>query len=72
MIEAGVAFRNVVAQFPDCPYRAEAEVILGLQGQIERLKNDAKEREEKLEQLSEELQKLKEIDLQRRPSRPPQ
>ena len=69
--EAQAAFKNVVALFPNSPYRAEAELILALQAQIDRLRGDVKEREERIHQLAEELQKLKEIDLQRKPSRPP-
>ena len=44
--------------------------ILGLQGQIEKLRVDIKERDERIRRLSEELRKLKAIDMQRRPSRP--
>jgi len=64
-------FRNLMARFPHSPYRAQVEFLLGLQAQIERLKNDVKERDDKIRQLTDELQKLKEIDMQRRPSRPP-
>ncbi len=71
-LEAEVAFKSVLTTFPNCPHRPEAEMILGLKAQIDRLKDDAKERDERIRQLTEELQKLKEIDLQRKPSRPPQ
>jgi len=53
-------------------YKSQAEFILMLQAQIEALKSDVKKREMRIKQLSEELQKLKEIDMQRRPSRPPE
>jgi TolA-binding protein len=64
------AFKRLVSEFPDSPYAKQAEFILGLQAQIEKLKSDAKERDDRIKRLSEELQKLKEIDMQRRPSRP--
>ena len=62
--------KQLVAEFPSSPYKYQAAFILGLQSQIDKLKTDIKDREEKIRKLSEELQKLKEIDLQRRPSRP--
>jgi hypothetical protein len=66
----GEVLKRLVAQFPGSPYRGLAEFILGLQLQAESLKEDVKEKEARIKLLSEELQKLKEIDLQRRPSRP--
>jgi TolA-binding protein len=72
MRRAEPAFKRLIAEFPNSPYKRQAEFILGLQAQIEKLKTDVQEREERLKRLSEELQKLKEIDMQRRPSRPPQ
>ena len=63
-------FKKLVSEFPSSPYRDQAELILGLQNQVDKLKTDIKDREEKIKKLTEELQKLKEIDLQRRPSRP--
>jgi TolA-binding protein len=67
---AEAAFKRLIAEFPGNRYCNQAEYILGLQGQIGRLQADVKERDDKIKQLSEELQKLKEIDMQRRPSRP--
>jgi tetratricopeptide (TPR) repeat protein len=65
-------FKQLISEFPNSPYRIPAEFVLGLQAQIEKLRSDVKERDEKVKKLSEELQKLKEIDMQRRPSRPPE
>ena len=62
--------KRLVTEFPGSPYRSPAEFILGLQSQVESLKEDIKEKEARIKLLTEELQKLKEIDLQRRPSRP--
>jgi hypothetical protein len=64
------ALKRLVAECPESPYKGPAELILGLQSQVESLKADLKEKEARIKLLSEELQKLKEIDLQRRPSRP--
>jgi len=62
--------KRLVSEFPGSPYKGPAEFILGLRSQVESLKEDIKEKEARIKLLSEELQKLKEIDLQRRPSRP--
>jgi hypothetical protein len=70
MRRAEEVLKRLVAEFPDSPYRGPAEFILGIQSQVESLKEDVKEKEARIKLLSEELQKLKEIDLQRRPSRP--
>jgi outer membrane protein assembly factor BamD (BamD/ComL family) len=68
---ADEALKRLVAEFPTSPYKGPAELILGLLTQVESLQSDLKEKDAKIKQLSEELQKLKEIDMQRRPSRPP-
>jgi tetratricopeptide (TPR) repeat protein len=70
MRQAEAAFRRLISEFPTTQYRNQAEFILGLQVQIDKLKADLKEREDKIKKLSDELQALKDIDLQRRPSRP--
>jgi len=72
LIEAEAAFKRLISESPKSPYRGQAELILGFHAQIEKLKSDVKERDEKIKRLSEELQKLKDIDMQRRPSRPPE
>jgi len=70
--QAEAAFKRLIVEFPNSQYRNQAELILGLQAQIDKLKSDVKDRDDKIKQLSEELLKLKEIDLKRRPSRPPE
>ncbi len=67
---AEAAFKMLIAEFPESVYRSPAELILRLQAQIKKLSVTAAERKEKIEKLSEELQMLKEIDLQRRRTRP--
>jgi hypothetical protein len=71
MRRAEDALKRLIVEFPASLYKGPAELMLGLQAQIENLQSDLKEKEAKIKQLSEELQKLKEIDMQRRPSRPP-
>ena len=56
-------------------FQAEIETdksnILALEKEIERLRVDVAEREKRIQQVERELDKLKQIDLQRRPSRRP-
>ena len=68
--QAEMAFKRLLTEFPASPYNAQAEFILGLQAQIEKLKSDVKDREDRIKRLSDELQKLKDIDMQRRPTHP--
>jgi hypothetical protein len=66
---AETTFKRLVSEFPKSQYKKPAEVILDLQAQIEKAKTEAKDLDDKVKRLSEELQKLKDIDMQRRPSR---
>lgn len=70
--------KQLTDAFPQSLYAREARLILALhedlrhlQGEVERLQGDVVKREAKIKQLSDELERLKEIDLRRRPSRPP-
>jgi TolA-binding protein len=63
-------FRELISKFPGSLYTNQAAFILSLLAQVDKLRSDVKERDERIKKLSEELQVLKEIDLQRRPSRP--
>jgi hypothetical protein len=76
---------QLVALFPESPLKPQAEYILRLQAESENLKTinesaqtelektraGVRERDERIKLLREELDKLKKIDLERRPSRPP-
>jgi tetratricopeptide (TPR) repeat protein len=62
-------FKRLVSLFPKSPYSAEAQFILSLQNDIEKTKADAKAREEKINRLTDELERLKKIDLERQTSR---
>ena len=69
--ECRAHLQRVASRFPDSQYKIPAEFILSLQAEIEKLSGDLKEQQAKMKNLSEELQKLKAIDMQRQPSRPP-
>ena len=61
---------RLVRDFPDSGYRNPAELILGLISEVEQLNQDVHAGNAKIDRLQEELNRLKEIDLRRRPSRP--
>jgi hypothetical protein len=70
--------KRLTASFPDSPYKPQAQFILELQTELEKLKAEVRERDERvrerderIKRLTNELEKLKKIDMERRPSRPP-
>jgi outer membrane protein assembly factor BamD (BamD/ComL family) len=68
--QADKDFRELISKFPGSIYKNQAAFILNILAQVDKLRSDIKERDERIKKLSEELQVLKEIDLQRRASRP--
>jgi tetratricopeptide (TPR) repeat protein len=60
-------FRLLVKSFPQSPFRPQAEMILGMQAEIDRMRVDVGKRDERIQELTRELEKLKQIDMQRRP-----
>ena len=84
--KAILLLKRVAANFPESPWKAQAQLILDLQADVDRLKSETKEKderirdrneriremEERIVRLTSELEKLKKIDMERRPTRPPQ
>jgi len=78
--------KRMVTLFPESPLRAQAQLILDLQAEVDKVKSESiakderikdrneriRDQEERIKRLTGELEKLKEIDMKRRPSRPPQ
>jgi len=64
-------FRKVIRLYPTSAYRIESEYVLKLQGDIDKLRAESEEKDEKLKRLAEELERIKKIDIEKRPSRPP-
>lgn len=60
-------FKRLVAQFPKSPYSTQARVILSLQTDIERMRAEGKSQEEKIKSLTDELERLTKIILERQP-----
>jgi len=67
---AKTSLNKISKEFPESEYRSPAELILSYMTQLEKLNSNLNDRDSKIEKLQEELNRLKEIDLKRRPSRP--
>ncbi len=70
-LHARTLFHDLVMQFPNSPYRVPVNLILSLEIGIDNLKGNLREQEAKIKTLADELRRLKEIDMNRRPSRTP-
>jgi tetratricopeptide (TPR) repeat protein len=57
-------------RFPQSPLRPQAELLLSFQKDIDRLRVDVGKRDERIKDLTLELEQLKQIDMQKRPTRP--
>lgn len=64
------SLNRLIKKFPGSRYRGEASLILDLIAQVERLDRNMRARTAQIKRLEDELQRLKEIDLKRRPPRP--
>ncbi len=71
MRRARSRLERLISTYPDSHYRPQAKVILDLQSQIEQRISELQSNEERIRQLTEELNKLKKIDMER-PSKPPE
>lgn len=67
---AKISLNRLIREFPGSQYRGEAALILDLIAQVERLDRNMRARNAQIKRLEDELQRLKEIDLKRRPPRP--
>ena len=62
-------FKRLVSLFPESPYSDQARVILSLQADIERMRAEGKNQEEKIKSLTDDLERLTKIILERQPAR---
>jgi tetratricopeptide (TPR) repeat protein len=63
--------RQLVTRFPQSSLRPQAESLLGLQGEIDKLQTDVGKKDDRIRELTQELERLKQIDMQRRPTGSP-
>ena len=71
MPQAMQLLKQLVTQYPKSPLKSQAEFLLRLQDEVNRLRADLGKRDDRIKELTRELEKLKQIDMQRRPTRVP-
>jgi tetratricopeptide (TPR) repeat protein len=65
-------FRQLLIMAPQSPLRAQVQVILALYAELEKTQAEGRAKDAQIKILGGELEKLKKIDLQQRPPRPPE
>jgi len=63
-------FENLIARFPASPYAIEAKFVVGLMQEVQKLRADSRDKDERIKRLATELDQLKKIDMERRTPRP--
>jgi outer membrane protein assembly factor BamD (BamD/ComL family) len=63
---AVATFNQLVTEYPNSSFRAPASLILSLRAELERGVADARQREQRIKQLTTELDRLTKIDAERR------
>ncbi len=63
---ATIRLRQIVDLFPQSTWKAPAQIILSLQAELANLNADSQKRDQRIKQLTSELEKLKQIDADRR------
>jgi tetratricopeptide (TPR) repeat protein len=64
--KASVALRQIMEGFPNSPYKAPANLILSLHSELDQLTANSQQRDQRIKQLTTELDRLKRIDAERR------
>jgi outer membrane protein assembly factor BamD (BamD/ComL family) len=63
---AASAFKQIVEVFPNSPFKPPASLILSLHSDLDQANANAQQRDQRLRQLTNELDRLKRIDSERR------
>ena len=63
---AAASFKVLTDDYPNSAFRAPAALVLSLHTDLDQAAMDAKQRDEKIKQLTTELERLKKIDSERR------
>jgi len=63
---ASSAFRQIVEGFPNSPFKQPSNLILSLHSEIDQLSANTQQRDQRIKQLTTELDRLKKIDAERR------
>ncbi len=64
-------FGRLAGEFPQSPFTPQAEFLLRLQAEVDQLRSDLTTRDERIRALTQELERLKQIDMRRLPARSP-
>jgi TolA-binding protein len=57
--------KQLVSEHPQSPFKSAAQIILGLRGEITQLGTDKEKQDQRIRQLTSELDRLKRIDAER-------
>ena len=63
---ANTTLKQLIEEYPNSPYKAPANLILSLRSELDQATLDTKQREQRIKQLTTELDRLKKIDADRR------
>jgi hypothetical protein len=63
---ASSAFRQIMEVFPNSPFKPPASLILSLHSELDQVNANTQQREQRIRQLTTELDRLKKIDADRR------
>jgi outer membrane protein assembly factor BamD (BamD/ComL family) len=63
---AAMIFKQLIDEYPNSPLKSPAYLILSLRTELDQSSADAKQRDQRIKQLTTELDRLKKIDADRR------
>ena len=63
---ASASFRQIMEVFPNSPFKPPSSLILSLHSELDQVNANAQQREQRIRQLTTELDRLKRIDADRR------
>lgn len=63
---AAAAFKQLIDEYPNSPFKPPANLILSLHSELDQVAADSKQRDQRIKQLTTELDRLKKIDADRR------
>ena len=63
---AAATFKQLADEFPNSPFKPAANLLVALRSEIDQVNADSKVRDQRIKQLTTELDRLKKIDADRR------
>jgi len=65
-MRAAATLKQLLDEYPNSPFKSPANLILSLHAELDQLTTDSKQRDQRIKQLTTELDRLKKIDADRR------